>query len=286
MIGCKIGIMQGRLTPPKGRGIQFFPFENWKREFYYAKEIGIAEIEFIFDYDRYKDNPLWTKTGREEIRKIINETGVAVNAVCFDYFMQRAFYKFGKEQEAVFEENLEIALNVIEAMKELDISLLEIPLIDASSIKKDDEWQKSKYFIERIAAGLDSDIKLGLETDFPPEKFVEYLAQIDKKYVGANYDSGNSSGLGYNPLHEIICLDQQIFNIHIKDRKYNGTTMELGTGSADFDGVFEGLCKINYRGNFILQAARGEDGKEKETIKNQMLFIQRYLEKYGLNSER
>ena len=27
------GIMQGRLTEPRGRGIQFFPFENWEREF-------------------------------------------------------------------------------------------------------------------------------------------------------------------------------------------------------------------------------------------------------------
>ena len=46
-----IGIMQGRLTQPKGRGIQFFPFDNWIEEFKVAKEIGLKEIEFIFDYD-------------------------------------------------------------------------------------------------------------------------------------------------------------------------------------------------------------------------------------------
>ena len=40
----QIGIMQGRLTEPNGRGIQFFPFDNWRPEFEAAKEIGLDEI--------------------------------------------------------------------------------------------------------------------------------------------------------------------------------------------------------------------------------------------------
>ena len=54
----QLGIMQGRLTPPKGRGIQFFPFDYWENEFWMAKELELDEIEFIFDYDRYDQNPL------------------------------------------------------------------------------------------------------------------------------------------------------------------------------------------------------------------------------------
>ncbi len=46
-----IGIMQGRLTEPKGRGIQFFPFDNWSEEFAIVKEIGSNEIEYMFDYE-------------------------------------------------------------------------------------------------------------------------------------------------------------------------------------------------------------------------------------------
>ena len=49
----QIGIMQGRLTCPKGRGIQFFPFDNWENEFYKAEKLGLDEIEFIFDFDDY-----------------------------------------------------------------------------------------------------------------------------------------------------------------------------------------------------------------------------------------
>ena len=85
--------MQGRLTEPNGRGIQFFPFDNWKQEFIDAEEIGLQEIEWIFDYDDYKSNPLWTEKGCNEISDIINQTGIKVNTVCLDYFMRRPFFK-------------------------------------------------------------------------------------------------------------------------------------------------------------------------------------------------
>ena len=35
------GIMQGRLTPSQGKGIQFFPFDHWEKEFELG-EIGRA----------------------------------------------------------------------------------------------------------------------------------------------------------------------------------------------------------------------------------------------------
>ena len=82
-----LGIMQGRLTRTLGRGIQFFPFEEWKEEFKAAQEIGIDEIEWIFDYPDYQKNPLWTEEGRNEINTIIRDTGVKVHAVCWDYFL-------------------------------------------------------------------------------------------------------------------------------------------------------------------------------------------------------
>ena len=84
--------MQGRLTEPRGRGIQFFPFENWREEFTQGKKLGLDEIEFIFDYDRYQENPLWQGRG-EMVGSAVSESGVQVRSVCFDYFMRRAFYK-------------------------------------------------------------------------------------------------------------------------------------------------------------------------------------------------
>lgn len=273
------GIMQGRLTKPQGRGIQFFPFENWKNEFKIAADLGLNEIEFIFDYDRYEKNPLWTESGRAELRSVIEETDIVINAVCFDYFMRRAFYK-SEDVEQARNENKAILCHIIDAMKELKIKLVEVPLVDDSSLKTREEKELFKEFILNIAQELPDGIKIGLETDMPPREFRDYLDELGCDKIGANYDSGNSSGLGYDPREEIITLNEKIFNIHIKDRKYQGTTMQLGTGSADFEGLFQALQKIQYKGAFILQAARGEEGKEKENIAWQMEFVRKYVRQY------
>lgn len=138
-----IGMMQGRLTEPKGRGIQFFPFDNWEKEFYLAQKMGLDEIEFIFDYDNYQQNPLWELEGWNKIKAIVNETGIAVQTICFDYFMRRPFFKEqGDQREVRKKENEKIIKQILEAMYELDIKLLEIPLVDSSSLKSEDEKEE------------------------------------------------------------------------------------------------------------------------------------------------
>ncbi len=279
----RIGIMQGRLTPPEGRGIQFFPFENWENEFYTAKRLGLDDIEFIFDYENYTQNPLWTTEGRDRIRNVVAKTNVQVPAVCFDYFMRRPFYKAGSDREGLIrDENSQIIRRVFDAMKELDIGLIEIPLVDDSSLKNDLEKRKFKDWLLQIVEQTDTPVRIALETDLGPQDFAAFLMEFDGMGIGANYDSGNSSGSGYDSYEEVTVLGDSIYNIHIKDRVYHGTTVAPGTGSADFDRLFRGLGEIKYRNNFILQAARGIDGEEEKTIASQMEFVNGYIKKYGL----
>ncbi|MCX4344905.1 MAG: TIM barrel protein [Kineothrix sp.] len=279
----QLGIMQGRLTPPKGRGIQFFPFDYWENEFWMAKELELDEIEFIFDYDRYDQNPLWTQDGIEKIGKLIEMTGVQVNAVCFDYFMRRPFYKAKvEERELIRAENTEIIRNVLSAMEQLKIALIEIPLVDDSSLKSMAEKDAFREWLVPIVETAKEPIRFGLETDLNPEEFLKYLEEFHHARIGANYDSGNSSGIGYDPYEEVTTLKDYIFNIHIKDRIYHGTTVALGTGSADFERLFQGLKEIGYRNHFILQAARGPEGEEGQNIASQIEFVNRYIAQYGI----
>lgn len=279
-----IGIMQGRLTKPLGRGIQFFPFQEWKCEFEIAKRIGIDEIEWIFDYPDYQKNPLWTKEGTKEICAMIQTSGVQVNAVCWDYFMRRPFYKNTEStSESVLVENKEMMQRTLEAMGEIGASLVEIPMVDDSSVKNAMEANAAIEFI-RWACEMASqyNIMVGLETDFSPKWFCKFLNSIKRSNVVANYDSGNSSGLGYDHRDELLNLGAFVYNVHIKDRVKGNGTVRLGTGSADFDKVFGTLKEIGYKNSFILQAARGEDGSEEDTIREQICFISEYMSKYGL----
>ncbi len=280
------GIMQGRLTQPKGRGIQFFPFDNWEREFDLCAQIGLNEIEFIFDLEDYENNPLWTDRGIDRIKTLINDTGVSVKSLCFDFFMRRPFYKHtGGDIREVRKENAQILLRMFEAMDAIGGSLIEIPSVDDSSLKSVEEKEHYADFLKEMLSESQSrysHIRLGLETDLVTEDFVSFIDGIGSDRLGANYDSGNSSGLGYDLYEEVTGLNSRIFNVHIKDRVYKGTTVALGTGSADFERLFEAFKKTGYAQSFIIQAARGEEGRETETIRSQLEFIKSYVSKYEL----
>ena len=282
MIGIHpIGIMQGRLVLPKGRGIQFFPFserspegrEEWKEEFQSAKEIGIQEIDFIFDMDRYQENPLWSEEGIAEIQKAIAESGVVVRHICADFFMRRPFFRVSEEER---KENIDILKRLIAAAKEIGAINIEIPLVDNSSIKTEEEKDiLVKSVSECLLEAKKNGITISLEADLPPTELLDLVKRFDVKIT---YDSGNSSSLGYDAYEEISTYGQYLSNVHIKDRVLGGTTVPLGTGDANFEGLFKGLQEAGYEGSFTLQAARQEDGKEAETIISYVEFIKKYVE--------
>jgi len=96
----------------------------------------------------------------------------------------------------------------------------------------------------------------------------------------ANWDSGNSSGLGYIASEEFAAYGERIGSVHIKDRrsKFAGgiATMPLGTGSADFDDVFAAMQSIHYNRGITLQVARGTDDDEAAWIASQLAFVKQY----------
>jgi L-ribulose-5-phosphate 3-epimerase len=273
-----IGIMQGRLTPSSGRGIQFFPFNNWSEEFSKAAEIGFSEIEFIFDEPDWENNPLMSQVGRKKITFEMENSGVIVNKICADYFMRKPL--FGPNGDDVAK-SVQVLLNLIEAAESLKVKLIEIPLVDNSSLESK---QDQRNFIRAINPVLKraetSTLQIGLETDLPPKKFLNLLERIGHPLIKANYDTGNSASLGYNFREEILTLGSYIANIHIKDRRYRGSTVTLGNGDADFDQIFQALKLINYRGEFVLQAARGDDEKEMTTTQTQKKFVENLIDKY------
>lgn len=268
-----IGLMQGRLTPSRGRGIQFFPFGGWQKEFWTSKKIGLNEIEFIFDFYKFRQNPLWSKKGRKLIRSLIKETGIKVNSICADYFIHRPFFRTTK---SALESNIRILKHLIYCASDINAKLIEIPLVDDSSIKNAKEETMFVDVITKFIPDLEKHkVRIGLETDLPPKKFASLIRRINNPKIGANYDSGNSSSMGYNPVNEMEEFGKYIFNIHIKDRVYKGGTVPLGFGDAKFKVFFRALHKLRYNGSFILQAARGKDGAEMETIKSQIDFLKK-----------
>jgi hexulose-6-phosphate isomerase len=252
----QIGIMQGRLSPRIDGKIQAYPAKTWQKEFEIAKEIGYSAIEWIVEKP-LEINALMSKSGMQEIKEIILKTGERVDYVCADFFMQQPLVRMS---EKIKEENKKILEQILINSKEIGAIGVEIPFVDASSIKTESEIDELISVTEdafKLAGEIG--INVSLETDLNAKEFKKLLEKIDLDHVKANYDIGNSASLGYEPLEELENYGQKILNVHVKDRKLGSTTVPLGTGNADIRCVFEKLDEIGYTGGITMQAARGED---------------------------
>jgi len=272
----KIGIMQGRLSPPVGGRIQAFPWDAWEKEFKGAAAIGFDEIEFIFEAQDCEGNPLFTTEGLDKIKGVSDETGIQVNYVCADYFMERPFFRVSESDRNQSTETLKY---LIKQCAKIGIKGIEIPLVDNSKIETEEEVELlTECLKECLAVAETYNIRLVLETSLNPLDFKALLQRINHPLLGANYDTGNSASLGYGPEEEVLKLGKWIDNVHIKDRLLGGGTVPLGEGDTDFDLVFKTLGRISYKGSFILQAARGEN--ELEVAGRYLAFVKHYVQKY------
>jgi hexulose-6-phosphate isomerase len=151
-----------------------------------------------------------------------------------------------------------------------------MPFVDNSAIHNQDELNQ---LIEIISPLLEkvwrAGITLVLETTLPHDMFRAFLLELNHSAARANYDTGNSASLGFNPSDEMIAYGEYIVTVHVKDRVLKGGTVPLGTGGTDFDTCFSILSELGYNGPYILQAARGDD--EILWSKKNKDFIMKYL---------
>ena len=278
MVRNSIGIMQGRLSQPSNGEIQSFPKTTWQKEFFLVKEVGLKHIEWIFESDEWQKNPISTVEGIKEINGLIKETGIYVESVCADYFMDFSYFNADSNLRKELKEKLKW---LVTKCSEINASFIDIPFVDASKIPSHKEFELVKEMISDAAReAVNHNIILALETSLNPLDFKVLLQKINHSNVMANYDTGNSSGIGYNCVEELSVYGSYIKTLHIKDRLLNDGTKPLGTGSADFNSFFKILAKLNYSGPIILQAAREENGQEVNTAIKNRKFVENYLEEY------
>ncbi len=271
----KIGIMQGRLSPMIDNRIQAFPYEYWEKEFKIASENNIHSIEWIFD--EYK-NPITDNTQIHQIEKLSSKYNVNINSLCCDFFMNNLLFRISKDEQR---KNILVLKELIKNSHVLGIKILEIPLVDSSSMKSENDEEELIINLKAISQDAkDLGIFIGLETDYPPQKILKLLKKINDDNIVLNYDIGNSVSLGFDPKEELTLLGKYIKNIHIKDRKIHGSTVPFGEGDVDFDLFFSTLKDIDYKGDLILQGARIENESPEITCLKYRDFVLKYIERY------
>lgn len=271
----KIGVMQGRLLPKYQGRYQAFPRGMWQEEFKIARDFNLDLIEFILDFNDVEDNPLFKEGGIEEIKTIIENTNVGVQTICADYFMEAPFHS---DNEDIVKTSQKIMLKLLDSAKNLGVTDIIIPCVDQSSLVDQNTINR---FVKNLTPILKISekyrINLSIETDLKPQSFVDLLNRFQSDRITVNYDIGNSASLGYDLKEELDLYGHRITDIHIKDRVYNGGPVILGQGNADFKKFFKILHNYNYKGPYIIQAYRDDEGLK--IFEDQLGWIRKYF--YG-----
>jgi L-ribulose-5-phosphate 3-epimerase len=272
------GIMQGRLSPPEDGRFQSFPRNSWRQEFARAREAGLDYIEWIHDEYGRTANPIFSESGLAEFAALKCEHGIATPALCGDWFMDFPLIRCTAEERAERERHLH---ELIPIAAHVGAKRIVLPFVDQSRMTTEDEKRTVIEALERaLPVAHQYNVELHLEADFGPAEFSSFLRRIEHPNLKVNWDSGNSSGLGYVASEEFASYGRRIGSVHIKDRykKPEGgvETRPLGTGSADFDDVFRAIGSIDYQGGVTLQVARGVANDEVEFIRGQLAFVKRY----------
>jgi hexulose-6-phosphate isomerase len=266
-----IGIMQGRLVPPTDNRIQCFPRDRWADEFALANQAGLDCIEWIYDLYGADVNPLATQAGLEQLKQLSQQHKVRILSVCADYFMDKPLLRANQKE---LDERLNALFWLLGQGHAIGINRMVIPFVDASRIDTEAEFEGVVTLLKRVLqeAGK-AGIEIHLETSLNPGQFAELLDRLPDPLLKVNYDSGNSSSLGYAPREEFAAYGERVGSVHIKDRLLGASTVKLGTGDADFVALAESLKKVAYKGDFILQVARGASGEEVDWARQNREFV-------------
>jgi L-ribulose-5-phosphate 3-epimerase len=252
-----IGIIQGRLVTQVGDRIQAFPLDEWELEFEIASQLGFGSIELTIEMDSWETHPVRSAEGRDRLRQLSQTNAIGLAGLCCDIIMEVSIVDVNPVVRADCEKMLEML--IVEAAM-IGLPMLELPVMGKASLREEEDRM---IFIEAIRRLLPiaeyAGIDILIESDLPPRDLVALMEVVDHPRFGINYDTGNSTWFGFDPRDEMPVLAPYIRNIHIKDCRADEYSVPLGTGETEFPEIFAWLKKINYRGGFILQAARQKD---------------------------
>jgi L-ribulose-5-phosphate 3-epimerase len=268
--------MQGRLLPPQYGHFQCFPRNNWEQEFSNAQAAGLECIEWIYDVHGEDVNPIATAAGIQKMLELIEKYSVQVLSVCADYFMVKTFVRVSLDDR---QKHLEMLLWLLGRCPLLGINRVVLPCVDNSRIEtEEDRVIVTGILRQALPVAEANRVEIHLETSLEPRPFAAFLEQLPHPMLMANYDSGNSSSLGYQPADEFAAYGNRVGSVHIKDRVKGGGTVPLGKGDANFRELFECLRKVNYDRDYILQVAREMPGNEVTWLGNNRKILLEMLD--------
>jgi L-ribulose-5-phosphate 3-epimerase len=247
-----IGIIQGRLSPPT-EGFQECP-KNWNKEFALLNKIGLSHVDWIVTGESFKNNPIFFQDLKS----------YPINSICADNLVD----------ECVFGELESNLAPICNAAIRNNIKNITIPLLENSNVEDD---SNRDIFIKLMLpiADMYKNLNFSFEAELAAEKLLEIIDLRDNFFT--TYDTGNITSCGFDHEEYINLVKHKIDNVHLKDRTFDAQTVKPMTGDTDFKLIFKTLKNIGYNGLYTLQTARGEPGKEFDTISDHVAIFKEMI---------
>lgn len=269
----KIGIMQGRVIPERLDKLQIFPESHWEEELEEIKRLKFDYVELLFDKELVLKKLISRFWNLQKLGINSKKDGnyPSARSVCADYFSSLSFLN----DEQNFFDTLKMVMKIFEKSS---VKILVLPFFENNLIQSPGELSivlekiEGKKLDEIVS---DSGLILALELTLPAEDIRKAMEGYHFNNIRISYDTGNARASGYSPEDEIAVLGDLIAHLHIKDRKFKGPNVMLGTGDVDFKACFASLKDIKYEGLMILETIYSDSPIE--DAKRNLLFVNEAL---------
>ena len=241
----KFGIRDGMLRTP------------FEERFQKAKELGFDGVELCLGGD-YKEHPLFSDEGIDQLLKLSEESGVAVSSFSPGAFTAVSYLNPDDEKRG---EGIRKLNHLSSVAPKFGVGVILVPFFGGGAIPADrvTDPRLIDGVKETAEVAGQNGVKLALETTLNAEQHIALIDAAGGESVGVYYDMGNATSAGYDSPSEIQRLGSRyIGQIHMKDTGGN----HLGEGNVDFDAVGSAIKEIGYDSWLVLETPVREDADE------------------------
>ncbi|MDR0397337.1 MAG: sugar phosphate isomerase/epimerase [Oscillospiraceae bacterium] len=224
---------------------------------------------------------VWTKGYRSEIRKALEDNGLALSAMCGDL----GGHGFQKEEDNQWK--IEETARMLELTREMGSKVLTSHIGVVPQDEGNPRFKVMQDAMSRLGEYAKQEgVRVAIETGpEPTETLAKFLEGLPEGWVGVNYDPANLRMVcGVDPVKGVAALKGKIYHTHVKDGKmlrYVGPEkvygyfadggiedirMEecfvetpLGEGEVDLPAWFKALDEIGYDGYYTIEREVGQN---------------------------
>ncbi len=232
---------------------------DWADKIKIAKKAGFDFIEMSIDESDVRlDRLYWSKEQRTYLRNLLFENDFYINSICLSGHRK---FPFGSKDEKKKKRAYEIMDRAIALARDLGVRNIQLAGYDVYYEESDKETLKAfvdglKYSANKA---MQAGVMLSIEIMDTPlcgtiSRTLEFVKQVDSKWLNIYPDLGNLSQWAGDPASELELGFNYIVGIHLKDTKPGVfKCVPFGEGTVDFENLFKKIGELDYYGPYLIE---------------------------------